>query len=106
VPENAADTGVQLVDVQYDRNTVASGELLKITFIVQNTGGVAVNGQQPNVDLTAGGGLGGLENGYVYDQDECFNGNASGSYPAYPKESDRFRVTLGVAGWDAGHANT
>jgi hypothetical protein len=106
VPENAADTGVQLVGVQYDRNTVASGELLKITFTVQNTGGVAVNGQQPNVDLTAGGGLGGLENSYVYDQDECFNGNASGSYPAYPKESDRFRVTLGMAGWDAGHADT
>ncbi len=106
VPENAADTGVQLVGVQYDRNTVASGELLKITFTVQNTGGVAVNGQQPNVDLTAGGGLGSLENSYVYDQDECFNGNASGSYPAYPKESDRFRVTLGVAGWDAGHADT
>jgi hypothetical protein len=106
VPENAANTSVQLVGVQYDRSTVASGELLKVTFTVQNTGGSTVYGQQPNVDLTAGGGLGGLENGYVYDQDECFNGNASGSYPAYPKESNRFRVTLGTAGWDAGHADT
>ena len=106
VPENAADTSVQLVGVQYDRNTVASGELLKVTFTVQNTGSATVYGQQPNIDLTAGGGLSGLENGYVYDQDECFNGNTVGSYPAYPKESNRFRVTLGVAGWDAGHADT
>ncbi len=106
VPESAADTSVQLVGVQYDRNTIASGELLKVMFTVRNTGSVALNGQQPNVDLTAGGGLGGLDNGYVYDQDECFNGNAAGSYPAYPKESDRFRVTLGLAGWDAGHGDT
>jgi hypothetical protein len=106
VPENAADTSVQLIGAQYDRNTLASGELLKITFTIQNSGGATVYGQQPNVDLTAGGGLGSLENGYVYDQDECFNGNASGSYPAYPKQSNRFRVTLGVAGWDAGHADT
>ena len=97
---------MQLVGVQYDRNTIASGELLKLTFTVQNTGSTMVYGQQPNVDLTAGGGLSGLENGYVYDQDECFNGNTAGSYPAYPKESNRFRVTLGLAGWDAGHADT
>jgi len=106
VPENAANTGVQLVDVQYDRTTIASGELLKVTFTVKNTGGTTVYGQQPNVDLTAGGGLSSLDNSYVYDQDECFSGNASGSYSAYPKESDRFRVTLGLAGWDAGHTNS
>jgi hypothetical protein len=106
VPENAADTSVQLVGVQYDRNTVASGELLKVTFTVKNTGSTTIYGQQPNVDLTAGGGLSSLENGYVYDQDECFNGNSAGSYPLYPKESNRFRVTLGLAGWDAGHAAT
>jgi hypothetical protein len=97
---------VQLVGVQYDRGTLASGELLKITFTLQNTGSATVHGQQPSVDLTAGGGLGSLENGYVYDQDECFNGNASGSYAAYPKETNRFRVTLGIAGWDAGHADS
>jgi hypothetical protein len=106
VPEDAAATSVQLVGVQYDRATLPSGELLKITFTVQNTGGTTVYGQQPNVDLTAGGGLDSLDNGYVYDQDECFNGNASGSYPAYPKESNRFRVTFGMDGWDAGHADT
>ncbi|MEO7909220.1 MAG: N-acetylmuramoyl-L-alanine amidase [Roseiflexaceae bacterium] len=106
VPENTADTGVQLVGIQYDRKNVASGELLKVTFTVKNTGSATVYGQQPNVDLTAGGGLSSLENGYVYDQDECFTGNAAGSYAAYPKESNRFRITLGVAGWDAGHADT
>jgi hypothetical protein len=106
VPENAANTSVQLVGVQYDRSTIPSGELLKVTFTVRNTGSTTVYGQQPNVDLTAGGGLNGLENGYVYDQDECFNGNTAGSYPAYPKESNRIRITLGMPGWDAGHANT
>ena len=49
----------------------------------------------------ANGGLNGLNNGYVYDQDECFAGNSAGSYPAYPKEDDRFRVVLGMPGWDA-----
>src|SRR6266545_3444503 len=106
VPENAAATNVQLTGVSYARTTLASGELLKVMFTVKNAGGVTIHSQQPHVDLLAGGGLNSADNGYVYDQDECFNGNAAGSYPAFPKESDRFRVTLGVAGWDAGHADT
>jgi hypothetical protein len=87
--------------VEYDRTTLASGELLKVTFTVRNTGDVALHGQSPRVDLSAGGGLNDLNNGYVYDQDECFGGNVSGSYPAYPKEDGRFRVVLGTPGWDA-----
>ncbi|HEX9372189.1 MAG TPA: N-acetylmuramoyl-L-alanine amidase, partial [Roseiflexaceae bacterium] len=106
VPENAAATNVQLTGVSYARTTLASGELLKVMFTVKNAGGVTIHSQQPHVDLLAGGGLNSADNGYVYDQDECFNGNAAGSYPAFPKESDRFRVTLGMAGWDSGHGST
>jgi hypothetical protein len=99
VPENAT-TAAEITGVQYNRTTVASGELLKVTFTVRNTGSTTLQGQTPSVDLTAGGGLNNLNNGYVYDQDECFAGNDSGSYPAYPKEDDRFRVVLGTTGWD------
>jgi hypothetical protein len=106
VPENAANTNVELTAVQYARTTLASGELLKVSFTVKNTGSSTIYSQQPRVDATAGGGLGGADNGYVYDQDECFAGNAAGSYPAFPKESDRFRITLGMDGWDAGHGQS
>jgi hypothetical protein len=99
VPENAT-TGAQITAVQYDRSRLASGELLKVTFTVKNTGSTTLRGQAPRVDLSAGGGLNALDNGYVYDQDECFAGNTAGSYPAFPKEDDRFRVVLGTPGWD------
>ena len=99
VPDNST-TAAQITAVQYDRTSLASGELLKVTFTVRNTGSTTLQGQAPRVDLTAGGGLNDLNNGYVYDQDECFAGNSAGSYPAYPKEDDRFRVVLGMPGWD------
>jgi len=105
VPESSS-ANVQLTSVAYDRTTLASGELLKLTFTVKNTGDTTFYSQAPSVDLLAGGGLNSLDNGYVYDQDECFAGNSSGSYPAFPKESDRLRVTLGVAGWDTGHSSS
>ena len=100
VPDNSS-TSIQLSNVNYERTRLASGELLKVTFTVRNTGTSMLRGQAPRVDLTAGGGLNGLDNGYVYDQDECFAGNSSGSYPSYPKEDDRFRIVLGWSGWDA-----
>ncbi len=99
-------TNIQLDDVQYERTTVASGELLKVTFTVKNTGSTTLRGQAPHVDLSAEGAAGSLDNGHAYDQDECFIGNAAGSYPAFPKESDRFRLVLGIAGWDGAHTAT
>lgn len=99
VPESGA-ASAEIGGVTYDRSTLAAGELLKLTFTVRNTGDTTFYGQAPRVDLTAGGGLNDLNNGYVYDQDECFGGNSSGSYPAFPKESDRLRVVLGMPGWD------
>jgi len=105
VPESSS-ASAQLTGVAYERTRLASGELLKVTFTVKNTGDTTFHGQAPSVDLMAGGGLNSLDNGYVYDQDECFAGNSAGSYPSFPKESDRLRVTLGVVGWDAGHGSS
>lgn len=99
VPDNSS-TNVQITGVSFERTSLASGELLKATFVVKNTGDTVLQGQAPRIDLTAGGGLNTLDNGYVYDQDECFLGNAAGSYPSFPKEDDRFRVALGWDGWD------
>ncbi|HWQ13426.1 MAG TPA: N-acetylmuramoyl-L-alanine amidase [Roseiflexaceae bacterium] len=95
---------VALVDVAYDRTTLASGELLKVTFTVENTGPSMLYGQAPRVDLGAGGGQGALENGHVYEQGECFAGDPSGASPAFLKETDRIRVTLGMPGWDGANA--
>jgi hypothetical protein len=105
VPENST-TGAEVTRVSYDRTTLAAGELLKVTFTVRNTGDAVLQGQAPRVDLSAGGGLSDLNNGYVYDQDECFVGNSSGSYPVYPKEDDRIRVVLGTPTWDSRPANS
>jgi hypothetical protein len=90
------------VGVAFDRTTLASGELLKVIFTVKNTStdGTIMRGQAPRLDLAGGADPSDLDNGYVYDQDECFNSNMSGSYPAFPKEDDRFRVVLGMPGWD------
>jgi hypothetical protein len=98
---DTGEPGAQ-VSVALDRTTLASGELLKATFTVRNTStdGTIMRGQAPRLDLTGGADPGDLNNGYVYDQDECFHSNTSGSYPAFPKEDDRFRVVLGVPGWD------
>ncbi len=95
-----AGTSAELVNVQFAQQRIAAGELLKIQFTVRNNGTSTISGQSPRVDQTASEQLGAVENGYVYDQDECFLGNAQGTYPAHPKETDRFRVTLGMNGWD------
>ena len=96
VPESDS-TNVALVNVAYDKNTVAAGDLLRISFTLKNIGDTTLYSQEPQIDLAANGGLDGPDNGYVYDQDECFLGDTNGSYPAYPKESGRFRVALGLA---------
>ncbi len=97
IPESDS-TNVALVSTVYDSNTVAAGGLLRVIFTLKNIGSSTLYSQDPQIDPTANGGLDGPDNGYVYDQDECFLGDASGSYPAYPKESGRFRVALGLTG--------
>ncbi len=99
VPESDA-SDVQLVNLAFDRTSVASGELLRVSFTVKNTGNSIMRGQAPSIDPTTINGLNDDRNAYVYDQDECFLGDAAGSYPSFPKESDRVRVALGSLGWD------
>jgi hypothetical protein len=98
---DTGEPGAQ-VSLAFDRTTIASGELLKVTFTVKNTSSdsTIMRGQAPRLDMDGGADPDDLDNGYVYDQDECFSSNTSGSYPAFPKEDDRFRVVLGMPGWD------
>jgi hypothetical protein len=89
-----ADASAALVDVRYERTTLAAGELLKVSFTVENTGRTTIYGQQPMVES------GSVESGHVYDQSECFAGDPGGTSPLFDKESGRFRLVLGFAGWD------
>lgn len=101
VPEDPGATNVALLNVRYDRTTLTSGELLKVTFTVKNTGSTTLHSQQPQASLTADGSAyndgasGRPDDSYAYDQGECFIGDSDGNYSAFPKESDRFRVVLG-----------
>jgi hypothetical protein len=103
VPEAPASQRIELLDVQYDRDSVAAGELLKATFTVRNSGSTPIETQDPQAgtlaDQSASFDLG---NSYVYDEGECFLGAVGQSYAAYPKEAGRFRVVLGAA--EAGRA--
>jgi hypothetical protein len=99
VPESA-DTNVQLVGVHFDHTTVAAGELLQATFTVKNIGTTTLHTQEPQAGTAPDGSFddaqsGRPDNAYVYDEGECFLSDNDGSYPAYPKESDRLRVVLG-----------
>ncbi|HEX5690401.1 MAG TPA: PA14 domain-containing protein, partial [Roseiflexaceae bacterium] len=101
VPEDAATTNLQLDKIEFDRQSVASGELLKVKFTVTNIGEATLRSQEPQASRTPDGRFyndgrdGRPDDAYVYDEGECFAGNNLGSYASYPKESNRFRVTLG-----------
>jgi hypothetical protein len=87
------EVALELIDVQYERDSVAAGELLKVTFTVKNNG-APVEGQAPQAKVAENGTFDALD-GYVYDEGECFLGFEGEDYPAYPKETDRVRITLG-----------
>ncbi|GIV88198.1 MAG: N-acetylmuramoyl-L-alanine amidase [Chloroflexus sp.] len=95
-PIDTANQRLELVAVEYGATTIAAGEVLPVRFTVRNVGTVPIYGQDP-----PGGTVFDLSsstperNGYVYDEGECFLGNASQSYPVFPKEAGRFRVMLG-----------
>lgn len=93
VEEEGAD--VELVNVSYEKTTVQAGGLLKATFTIRNRGEVAVQSQNPEAGTTPEGAFD-TANSYVYDEGECFLGAEQFNYPAYPKETERFRVTLGA----------
>lgn len=98
VPEVPAEQRMQLLGVQYDRDTLAAGELLKVTFTVRNSGDTPIATQDPQAGTRPDSAASfDLSNSYVYDEGECFLGAPGQSYPAFPKEADRFRVMLGAA---------
>lgn len=98
VPESA-QAAAQITAVTVDRTTIGAGELLRVNITVRNTGSTTLYGQEPRIDLTAGGGMGNVANAYVYEQHECFAGSPTGAFPAFPKEAGRLRVALGISGW-------
>ncbi len=100
VPENP-QASAQIVAVRFERDTIAAGELVRVDVTVHNTGSTMIFGQDPRVDLTAGGGMNDPANAYVYEQHECFAGSPTGASPMFPKEAGRIRITLGMPGWDA-----
>jgi hypothetical protein len=91
--KDVPQASITLEQVRYDRTVVAGGELLKVIFRVRNTGNVTVSTQAPDAGDPAND-----RSGYTYDEGECFAGNGSNAYPAFPKESGRFRVMLGGDG--------
>ncbi len=94
----AAAEDLALLNVQYDRDTVAAGELLKVTFTVQNSGSSPIETQDPQAGTRPDAAASfDLANSYVYDEGECFLGAAGQSYAAFPKQAGRFRLTLGAA---------
>ncbi len=93
--EPVEEIKVELLGVDFGKTTVAVGELLPVTFTVKNSGTAAIQTQNPQTELLPDGTFD-ANQGYVYEEDECILGDANLSYPVYPKEIDRFRVTLGA----------
>lgn len=92
--EDPAAARVDLLNVRYDRLSLPAGELLKVTFTIRNSGATPVESQAPEADRAADGRYN-LNEGYVYDEGECFLGTPGQAYPVHPKEFGRIRLTLG-----------
>ncbi len=94
IKEDPTAARVDLLNVRYDRVSLPAGELLKITFTIHNSGTTPVESQAPEAERAADGRYNPNE-GYVYDEGECFLGTPGQAYPTYPKEFGRIRLTLG-----------
>jgi hypothetical protein len=93
-----AKAQLELVNVRYSATTLNAGELLKVTFTVKNVGNANASGQEPTAQVLEQVNATAENNGYAYDEGECFLGDEAGSYPTFPKETGRFRVLLGPVG--------
>lgn len=100
-PTPSAVTSAKLTNVEFDRTTVPSGGLVKVVFTVANDGQTTLQTQEPQASLAPNGASyndatnGDDDDAYVYDEGECYLGDGSDSYAAFPKETGRFRVALG-----------
>ena len=90
------EAAIELSGVRYERLSLASGDLLKVVFTIKNSGPVAIEGQTPEA-VALGSHTPGLEleQSHAYDEQECFLGSSTESYPTFPKVRGRFRVMLG-----------
>lgn len=86
-----ASASAKLVSARILKSTVMVGEVVPVEFTIQN-GPVRIDTQAPD-----GGSSNDSSSGWVYDEGECFAGNSTGTYPAYPKETGRLRAMLGIA---------
>lgn len=85
---------IELRDVSYHPTTIPAGKLLQVVFTVYNGSKDVLYGQGPQATLRQSGEFDPYD-GYVYDERECFLGSPEQNYPVYPKEHNRYRVTLG-----------
>ncbi len=88
------EASAELVSATVRTTNIGVGEVVPIEFTIKNTGSVNLETQAPEA-----GAANNSADGWVYDEAECFAGSAS--YPAYPKEPNRLRVTLGFANGSA-----
>lgn len=106
VAEDTANTNPSLVSVSLTGpdaskpGQVPSGGLLKVSFTIKNSGSTTLSTQEPQATLSPDGARyndasSGTDDSYVYDEGECFIGDSTGSYGAFPKESSSFRLALG-----------
>ncbi|HEY0603754.1 MAG TPA: N-acetylmuramoyl-L-alanine amidase [Herpetosiphonaceae bacterium] len=89
-----AQASAALLSATVKATTVGVGEVVPIEFTIKNTGTVDLLTQAPEA-----GASNEVAGGWVYDEAECFAGGSS--YPTYPKEAERLRITLGFAGGSA-----
>ncbi len=81
---------LELISAHASQTTISAGEVVQVTVTIRNPASVAIASQAPEAGATTDG-----TSGYVYDESECFLGNAAQTYPAFPKVTGRFRITLG-----------
>ncbi|HEX6288161.1 MAG TPA: N-acetylmuramoyl-L-alanine amidase [Herpetosiphonaceae bacterium] len=89
-PPPPPQASAQLLSATVRTTSVGVGEVVPVEFTVKNTGTVTLETQGPDSGATDD-----IAGGWVYDEAECFAGGSS--YPAYPKEPKRLRLTLGFA---------
>ena len=85
---------IELPEVSYSPSEVAVGELLTVTFTIRNNKTITMTTQDPEAGILPDGDYD-PRDGYVYHEEECFLGREDTTYPAYPKELERYRLMLG-----------
>jgi hypothetical protein len=86
---------LDLLNVRYERTSLAAGDLLKVIFTVHNSGSAPLESQAPEAGRDPDSGAYLLAESYAYDEGDCFLGAPGGGTPSFPKESGHVRLMLG-----------